>query len=113
MARLVWTEPALAQLKGIADYIALDNSKAASKLVKGVFEAAERLAQFPESGRTPPELPNSVYREILRRPCRLFYRLAGDQVLIVHVMREEQQLRRYLLHEARAVYSASATPSNH
>lgn len=43
MSRLIWTEPALADLKAIADYIALDNLEAACRLVKQVFASIERL----------------------------------------------------------------------
>jgi len=57
----------------------------------------KQLEQFPESGHVPPELPNSIYRELYIRPCRIFYRQDDGAVLIVHVMREERQLRRFLL----------------
>ena len=74
MAKIVWTEPALDQLDEIAEYIALDNPAAASSLVVKVFKAVDRLERFPNSGREPPELPNSIYREVLCPPCRIFYR---------------------------------------
>lgn len=97
MAEIIWTDPALDQLEVIAEYIALDKPAAASGLVKTIFSTVARLEQFPESGRVPPELPNSIYRELYVRPCRIFYRQDADVVLIVHVMREEKQLRRFLL----------------
>ncbi|MCL2892738.1 type II toxin-antitoxin system RelE/ParE family toxin [Brenneria tiliae] len=97
MAEIVWTEPALDQLNEIAEYIALDNPMAASLLVRKVFAKVERLERFPQSGREPPELPNSVYREVVCSPCRVFYRNDEDAVIILHVVREERQLRRYLL----------------
>jgi toxin ParE1/3/4 len=96
MAQIVWTEPALDQLDDIAGYIALDNPSAAAELVKAVFVTVDRLAVFPASGRIPPELPNSVYRELICKPCRIFYRQDGETVFIIYVMREERQLRRYL-----------------
>jgi plasmid stabilization system protein ParE len=70
---------------------------AASRLVQRVFEKTERLADFPQSGRIPPELPNSVYRELVVPPCRIFYREDESDVLVLYVMREEQQLRSYML----------------
>lgn len=97
MAEVIWTEPALQELDAIAEYIALDNPSAASQLVKAVFDKTKRLEDFPQSGRTPPELPNSVYRELVAPPCRIFYREDGKQVLIIYVMREERQLRAYIL----------------
>lgn len=97
MAKIVWTEPALDQLDEIAEYIALDNPVAASKLVVEVFKKVDRLEQFPSSGREPPELPDSIYREILCSPCRIFYRHEGNKILVIHVMRDEMQLKKYLL----------------
>ncbi|TFH84887.1 type II toxin-antitoxin system RelE/ParE family toxin [Billgrantia azerbaijanica] len=97
MAEVVWTEPALQELDAIAEYIALDNPVAAGSLVEEVFEKTERLKEFPQSGRIPPELPNSVYREVVSPPCRIFYREDGDRVLILYVMREERELRAFML----------------
>jgi toxin ParE1/3/4 len=97
MAKIIWTEPALDQLDEIAEYIALDNPLAASELVVRVFKKVDRLEQFPNSGREPPELPDSVYREVVCPPCRIFYRREEKSVLILHVMRDEMQLRKYLL----------------
>ena len=100
MARLIWTEPALLDLDEIAEYIALDDFSAAQRLVEKVFERAELLESFPESGRRPPELKRMPYLEIIVGPCRIFYRVEEDGVYILYVMRGERQLRKYLL-EAR------------
>ena len=99
MARLIWTEPALADLDAIADYIALDNPAAASRLVQRMFESVERLERFPSSGKHPAELPRSSYREIVVTPCRVFYRVEGDTVFLLYVMRAERLLRRWLIEE--------------
>lgn len=97
MAEVIWTEPALQELDAIAEYIALDNPAAASNLVKDIFDKTGRLESFPESGRIAPELPDSVYRELVIPPCRIFYRQEQQQVFILYVMREERQLRAYML----------------
>lgn len=97
MAEVIWSEPALQELDAIAEYVALDNPAAASQLVSTVFEKTKRLEDFPQSGRTPPELSTSVYRELVASPCRIIYREDGKQVLILFVMREERQLRAYML----------------
>ena len=97
MAEVIWTEPALQEQDALAEYIALDNPVAASHLVQEIFDKIERLGDFPQSGRIPPELPCSVYREVLIPPCRIFYREAEKRVLVLYVMREERQLRTYML----------------
>jgi len=97
MAEVIWTEPALQELDAIAEYIALDNPAAAGDLVQKVFNKTERLKEFPQSGRIPPELPNSVYREIVASPCRIFYREENTRIFVLHVMRDEQELRAFML----------------
>ena len=97
MAEVIWTEPAVQDLDSIAEYIALDNPAAARELVQEVFDKIERLGIFPQSGRVTPELPNSVYREVVVSPCRIFYREDEKRVLVLCVMREERQLRAFML----------------
>ena len=99
MAQIIWTDPALSDLAGIADYIALDNFSASQRLIRKVFTTADHLEVFPESGRTPPELDHSPYREIIVGPCRIFYRYDNtkDKVYILYIMRGERQLRKYLI----------------
>lgn len=97
MARVIWTEPALQDLDQIADYISLDNPEAAKKLVRKAFERVERLNEHPKLGKSVQELEESVYRELLVSPCRIFYRQEKDVIYIIHVMRVEQLLRIDLL----------------
>ncbi len=97
MAEVIWTEPALLDLDGVAEYIALDNPSAASKYVQKVFFQVERLALFPNSGKKPEELYQTSYLEIVVPPCRIFYRVQNDIVYILYIMRAERLLHHYLL----------------
>jgi toxin ParE1/3/4 len=97
MAEIIWTETALQELDALAEYIALENIPAARQFVADIFDKISRLQDFPKSGRTPPELPNSVYREVVVPPCRIFYREDERRVIILYVMREERQLRAHML----------------
>jgi addiction module RelE/StbE family toxin len=93
MAQVIWTEPALADLDAIADYIALDNPEAARRLVQRVFKQVEQLERHPKSGSVPAELRGSRYRQIVEPPCRVFYRSDAKRVWILHLMRSERLLR--------------------
>lgn len=94
MAQVVWTEPAIADLEAIADYIAIESPSAASRLVQRVLTHVEQLQHHPESGSRPQELPRGTrYRHLVEPPCRIFYRYDGHRVLILHVMRSERRLR--------------------
>ncbi|SEM43474.1 addiction module toxin, RelE/StbE family [Pseudoxanthomonas sp. GM95] len=97
MAEIIWSEPALADLDAIADYIALESPAAAAALVQRVFIHVEQLADHPNSGSRPKELGKSRYRQIIEPPCRVFYRVDGTRVVILHVMRTERLLRRSAL----------------
>lgn len=99
MAEIIWTEPALSDLNDIAEYIALENVAAAKQLVQSIFLKVERLDAFPESGRIPPELEHLSYREVVASPCRIFYKQEKNQVFILYVMREERDLRNFLLNK--------------
>ena len=98
MAEIVWTEPAVADLEAVADYIALENPSAASAVVQRILGHVRQLKDHPESGSRPRELGSRTrYRQIIEPPCRVFYRFDGKQVFIVHVMRTERLLRRSAL----------------
>ena len=94
MAEIVWSEPALADLDAIADYIALENPVAAAELVKRIFGHVDQLIGHPDSGSRPQELGRSRYRQIVEPPCRVLYRYDGHKVFILHVMRSERLLRK-------------------
>ena len=93
MARIVWSEPALQDLEAIADYIALDNPSAAARFIRRVIAKVDLLRRFPQIGSVPEEIADLPYRQLIVAPCRVFYRIAGQRVYIVHVMRGEQMLR--------------------
>ncbi len=99
MAQIIWTYPALNELDDIAGYIAGHNPNAATKLVSTIFQKVERLELFPESGKKPPELKKLNYREVIVNPCRIYYKIENNIVYILHVMRQEQELKVYLFND--------------
>ncbi|WP_339719320.1 type II toxin-antitoxin system RelE/ParE family toxin [Marinomonas primoryensis] len=97
MVQIIWTEPALNNLNDIAEYIAVSNPYAARQLVESVFSKVQRLEQFPDSGRIPEEISTLNYREVVVNPCRVFYKVDNDSVYILHLLRQERDLRKFLL----------------
>ena len=91
MAEVIWSDPALAQLDSIAEYIALDKPEAANAVVQRVFQITDHLERFRSMGRPVPEFPHPHYRQVWIRPCWIYYRLDGEDVCILHVRRGEQQ----------------------
>ena len=99
MAQLVWAESALSDLNDIAEYIALENPPAATRLVQQVFSIVERLEQHLDSGRIPAEMEGGRYREVIGGPWRIFDRHTDGQVFVLYIMRSERQLRNFLLQD--------------
>jgi addiction module RelE/StbE family toxin len=97
MVEVVWTEPALGDLDAIADYIALDNPRAASQLVQRILKHVGQLVDHPRSGSKLPELKGWRYRQIVEPPCRVIYRQDKGHVYILHVVRSERLLRHPVL----------------
>jgi toxin ParE1/3/4 len=97
MAEIAWTEPALAELDATADYLAFDNPLAARRLVQRMVARVGQLASFPQSGSRVPEMPGTVYRQLVLRPCRIFYRRQSEKVFIVFIMRGERLFRKEFL----------------
>ena len=97
MAQIIWTEPALDNLNDIAEYIAVSNIYAAKQLVENVFNKIQRLEQFPDSGKIPEEIDTLNYREVVVNPCRIFYKVEDDSVYILHALRHERDLRKFIL----------------
>ena len=91
-----WTRRALGHLREIRDYIATDSPAAAAKMIAAIFEAAERLRRFPESGRPAGELSSGCpYREMIEPPYRVLYEIQGETVFIlvvIHGRRDVAQL---------------------
>ncbi len=93
--KLIWSASAQLDVKDIAFFISEDNPSAARRVIQSLFLAVERLADFPESGRVVPEFDDPAIREVIRRPCRIVYR----------INRTERTVRR-----VRVWHSARGTP---
>ncbi len=99
MAEIIWAEPALQNLNDIAEYIAINNIFAAQKFVKKIYSTVSMLELFPESGRIPEEIPEFGYREVLVNPCRVLYKIENNLVYVLHVVRQEREVRNYIISE--------------
>jgi toxin ParE1/3/4 len=86
LAKVRWAERARDDVREIYDFIVRDSPRAAEALIERVLHSTERLASFPESGRTVPEFPDLGYRELLVGSYRVWYRIEKETVWIVTVL---------------------------
>ena len=93
MAQVIWTASALNDLDSIASYIGSRNPDAGARLVERVFAHTHQLARHPQSGPVIPEMRRitRLYRQIVEPPCRVFYRIENDSVVILRVIRGEMK----------------------
>jgi toxin ParE1/3/4 len=90
--RIEWTDPALADLSAIRDYIARDSPRYAVQFIGRIIEAAEKLESFPEAGRRVPEAREEGIRELLFQSYRIIYRLHSQRIQIITVLHGSRDL---------------------
>lgn len=75
MIRLEWTEPAVADLENIQDYIARDSAEYADAVIERLILSVDQLESFLKSGRRVPESADPKIRELLVERYQIIYRL--------------------------------------
>lgn len=90
--KLIWSPLAIDRVAEIAQYIAQDSPNAAQKWIESIFQAVERLEQFPKSGRIVPEILQVDFHEIIHENYRIIYRLQSERVSILTVRHSKQIL---------------------
>jgi len=84
--RIEWTKPALADMQAIRDYIGRDSSYYAARFIDKVIASIEKLAEFPQTGRTVEDAENDNIRELLFQNYRIIYQADSQRVLILAVI---------------------------
>ena len=98
MATINWTDEAERWLKDIYDYIAQDNPNAAARVVDGIYEKAQLLKEFPESGYRYRRYPDLDIRILLYGHYRITYLVRSkDNIDILGVFHGALDIDRYLL----------------
>ena len=93
--KIVWTEPAVADLEATRDFIARDSEHYAAQFIGRIIAAVEPLESLPRMGRRVPEAvadPEQEIREVLFQAYRIIYRLAHERVEILAVVQGSRDL---------------------
>jgi len=86
MGQVIWAPSALKDVEYIAEYVARDSPDQAAIFVTRILEAADRLADFPLSGRIIPEMADAHRREIIAGSFRIMYRIEEGAVWVSAVV---------------------------
>jgi toxin ParE1/3/4 len=91
--RVTWSQRALRDVEGIADYIAQDSAAYAAVVVRTILNQTKMLSRFPRSGRKVPEFDDDDIRELLAYSYRIIYRLRENEVIIAAVIHGKRILQ--------------------
>jgi plasmid stabilization system protein ParE len=96
VARIRWTQEAADWLETIYNYIAEDNVHAAGKVVSGIYEKAQVLAEYPQLGYIYRKHHGGTIRIILYGHYRIAYLHQDKEVMILGVFHGAMHIERYL-----------------
>jgi plasmid stabilization system protein ParE len=85
MARIVWTDDAINDVRSIFEFIAHDAPFRAAIFIDELIDYTDRLEDLPFSGRIIPERSDPAYRELIFHNYRIMYRTKDSLVEILHV----------------------------
>jgi toxin ParE1/3/4 len=92
-SRVTWSQRALRDVEGIADYIAQDSAAYAAVVVRTILNQTKMLSNFPRSGRKVPEFDDDDIRELLAYSYRIIYRVQENEVIIAAVIHGKRILQ--------------------
>ena len=87
-----WTDNAIRHLANIYEYIALNSSTYARRMVDKITRRSIQISDHPWSGRIVPEYEADDIRELIENPYRIIYRIKPDQVDVLAVIHGAQLL---------------------
>lgn len=87
MARIRWTEKAVADLTAIRDFIGRSSPRYGAIVARRLALSVSQLERNPYSGRIVPELDRPDVRELIRVNYRIVYQLIDDRVVMITVFR--------------------------
>ena len=90
--KILWTDPAIEDLRNLHSYIANDSEVYASSFVERIILAVERLTNFPRLGRVVPEAEKETIQEILYHNYGIDDRINGELVEIITVIHGRRDL---------------------
>ncbi|MEO6811400.1 MAG: type II toxin-antitoxin system RelE/ParE family toxin [Isosphaeraceae bacterium] len=97
--KIVWAEPAIADLEAIVGQLARSSPEAARTTGEAITSHVEVLRSFPRIGPCYPRDPKRLIRELVCGVYRIFYTVDEEQVrvqvlTIWHGSRQEPNLTR-------------------
>ena len=83
--KVIWTDPAIEDLREIRNHIAEDNPSAAVLFGMELLKSTRYLGSFPRSCRVFQETEEGPVRELPYRGYRIFYQEYSGAIEILHL----------------------------
>jgi len=83
MVRINWTKQARDDLKGIADFIALDSLKYAKLQIVRIKSRTQILKKQVRIGKITPEINNPDIRELIEGNYRIVYKIESEKLISI------------------------------
>ena len=97
MVKIIWTEPALADIHSIMEFIAQDSVYYADVTARGILNTPKRIKKFPFSGRIVPEFCDTTIWEIIHGSYRIIYKVSDSSCFVVSVIHASRDIMRHLI----------------
>jgi len=88
--KIKWVRLALNDLDEAGEFVARDNPKAASRVLKRIWDAVQMLADQPHAGRAG-RVPGTRELVIAGTPFIIPYRVAENTIQILRVLRGKRK----------------------
>jgi toxin ParE1/3/4 len=89
--KVVYTDEALKDLDAIADWLIVHYPAIAPAVERRIRSVVAHIARWPESSRRTAKRPGVRAIPLGRYPYRIFYRVTGDAVEILHIHHSARQ----------------------
>jgi len=97
VAEIRWTFEALRCLEGIHEYIAADNPRAASDVVRGIYAKVQLLCEHPRLGQRYEPIDDREVRETSYGHYRIAYLIVSEtRIDVLGVFHKSMDIERYL-----------------
>ncbi len=90
--KVVWSQNALNDLREIKAWISRDSVCYALRVVEGIVDLAESLADMPRRGHSVQEAINDSIREIHSESYRIIYKVSERSVAILTIVHMARSL---------------------
>jgi len=96
--KLIWTESAIEDLGAIVRYISSQNSSAVARRTGfGIYDRAQILTRFPETGSILPEKGDPSWRKLIFLSWKIAYQIDFDAKIVYvarvwHASRDEMEI---------------------